>query len=138
MPSGTAASYPWQQTRSFRNALLKILSRTETMASGIPCSFTMLSMTFTPSTLLLKLGHLQWADPFRTVNLSESVHLGRTPDRKGLPSGLCPFGSGGVPSGTTHFLGRDDLDWGFRQDGCLSVHADYHFGQFDKGNIFTN
>jgi hypothetical protein len=32
----------------------------------------------------------------------------------------------------------DGLDWRFRQDGCLSVNADYHFGQFDKGNIFTN
>jgi hypothetical protein len=45
---------------------------------------------------------------------------------------------GGAPSDTIHFLGRDGLDWRFRQDGCLSVHADYHFGQFDKGNIFTN
>jgi hypothetical protein len=84
------------------------------------------------------LRHLQRADPFRTANLSESVRLGRTPNRKGLPSGLCPFGSGGAPSGVTHFLGRHGLDWRFRQDGCLSVHADYHFGQFDKGNIFIN
>jgi hypothetical protein len=83
-------------------------------------------------------GHLQRADPFRTANLSESVRLGRIPDRKGLSSGLCSFGSGGVPSGVTHFLGRDGLDWRLRQDGCLSVYADYYFGQFDKGNIFTN
>jgi hypothetical protein len=38
--------------------------------------------------------------------MSESVRLGRVLDRKGLPSGLGPFGSGGAPSGATHFLGE--------------------------------
>jgi hypothetical protein len=50
--------------------------------------------------------HLQRADPFRTAKTSKSVRLDRALDRKGLPSGLGPFGLGGAPSGATHFLGE--------------------------------